>query len=257
MPLADGRVARGARGVTLPPADPRVGAALAVLGVRAVDPAVAADGRVRRLLERLGATGVSGPAALDLPAVASAVAALADGDDASDEDVEQERLDAVLTLVAAAVSDGGVAGGDLPWLGVLPLPDADGDLAPAAELALPGSPAARLLDPDAVGLVDAGLVERWGASTLRAVGVLDGLALLRAARRPARRAAGGGAGGARRRRRAGSTRSPTSPTPRSARRSAPWWPTWSPSATSTRYARTPGRRSCACSRAIPRCARRC
>jgi hypothetical protein len=181
VPLADGRVARGARGIALPPADPRIGAALAALGVRAVDPAVAADDRVRRLLERLGATGVSGRTALDLPSVTSAVAALADGADAADEDLEQPRLEAVLTLVAAAVADGGLEHGDLPWLGVLPLPDTDGDLVPAADLALPDSPAARLLDPDAVGLVHAGLVERWGAPTLRAVGVLDGLALLRAA----------------------------------------------------------------------------
>jgi hypothetical protein len=186
VPLAGGHVARGARGVVLPPPDPGTGTALAALGVRAVDPAVAADVRTRRLLERLGATGVSGRAALDLPAVTTAVAALADGDDAADEDAvdegpEQARLDAVLTLVAAAVRDGGLASGDLPWLGVLPLPDAEGSLAPAAELVLPDSPAARLLDPDAVGLVDAGLVERWGAPALRAVGVLDGLALLRAA----------------------------------------------------------------------------
>jgi hypothetical protein len=142
---------------------------------------VASDDRIRRLLERLGATGVSGRAALDLPAVTTAVAALADGDDAADENLDEARLDAVLTLVAAAVRDRGPASWDLPWLGVLPLPDADGGLAPAAELALPESPAARLLDPEAVGLVDAGFVERWGPATLRAVGVLDGLALLRAA----------------------------------------------------------------------------
>jgi hypothetical protein len=182
VPLAGGGVARGARGVLLPPPDPRVGAALAALGVRAVDPGVAADGRTRRLLERLGATGVSGRAALDLPAVTSAVAALADEDPDEDPDEEPDgaRLDAILTLVASAVGDGELAAGDLPWLGVLPLPDAEGGLAPAAELALPGSPAARLLDPDDVGLVDAGFVERWGAPTLRAVGVLHGFALLRA-----------------------------------------------------------------------------
>ncbi|HYJ75251.1 MAG TPA: hypothetical protein VEV65_06590, partial [Kineosporiaceae bacterium] len=180
VPLADGRVARGVRGVVLPPgdhgADADVAAALAVLGVRAVDPAVAADERVRRLLERLGATAVSGRAALDLSAVGVAVAGLADGD----PDRATDRLDAVLTLVAAAVRAGQLAPGDLPELGGLPLRDVDGEPAPAAELALPGSVAARLLDPDAVGLVHAGVVERWGDGTLRAVGVLDGLALLRA-----------------------------------------------------------------------------
>src|SRR4051794_7082640 len=180
VPLADGRVARGARGVVLPPADPRVGAALAALGVRAVDPEVARPGRVRALLERLGATGVSGRSALDLPAVALAVDALADAEEAVSAEGDG-RLDAVLTLVAAAVRDGGLEAGDLPWLGALPLPDAEGDLAPAAELVLPGSQAARLLDPDAVGLVDAAVTERWGPETLRAVGVLDGLGLLRAA----------------------------------------------------------------------------
>ncbi len=177
MPLADGRIVRGVRGVALPPPDPAVAAALASLGVRAVDPQVAGDDRVRRLLQRLGATEVPPRAALDLPGVHAAVAELADPDEAPDT----ARLDAVLTLVATAVREGSLGPGDLPWLGSLPLPDADGELAPAAELALPGSAAARLLDPDAVGVVDEATVERWGADVLRAVGVLEGPALLRAA----------------------------------------------------------------------------
>jgi hypothetical protein len=175
VPLADGRVVRGVRGVVLPPADTDVAGALATLGVRALDPQVAGDDRARRLLERLGAVAVPGRRALELPAVAAAVAALSD----DEAHVGPELVDAVLTLVAAAAREG-LEAGDLPWLGGLPLPDTDGELAPAADLVLPGSLAERLLDPDAVGVVATAVVERWGPATLRAAGVLDGLGVVRA-----------------------------------------------------------------------------
>ncbi len=208
VPLADGRVVRGARGTLLPGGPPAVAAALATLGARAVHPDAA-----HPLLERLGAAAAGPRAALDLPVVRAAVAAAADADGSGDQGFDTDRFDArafdaqgsdadasdadgglvdqrgpgerardaVLTLVAAAVADGGLAPGELPWLGDLLLPDDDGEPAPAAELVLPGSAASRLLDPAAVGVVDADLVEAWGPAVLAAVGVLDGLRLVRAA----------------------------------------------------------------------------
>ncbi len=164
-----------------PPASPRWPRALATLGVRVVDPEVAADPAARRLLERLGARPTAGRAALELPEVVHVVAALADDEAPAEPDPDGDPVRAVLTLVAAAVAAGGLAPGDLPSLADLPLPDDDGDPAPAGALALPGSAAARLLDHDAVGVVAAGILEAWGPEVLRAVGVLDGLAVLRAA----------------------------------------------------------------------------
>ena len=86
----------------------------------------------------------------------------------------------VLSLVEAALNAGELQPDELPWLAELWLEDDAGDPAPAGDLALPGSLAASLLDPAEIGIVDPTLVERWGPGVLRAVGVLDGLALLRA-----------------------------------------------------------------------------
>jgi hypothetical protein len=171
VPLADGRLVRGVRGLALPAAGgataPELSAALTRLGVRLVDPAAA-----HPLLERLGATPLEPRAALDLPAVRAAVRA-------SNEEDDPELVDAVLRLVASAVADGGLAPGDLPWLADLVLVDADDDVARAGELALPGSFAEHVMDPDDIVTVSADLVDRWGADTLAAVGVLQALTLLR------------------------------------------------------------------------------
>ncbi len=189
VPLADGRVVRGARGVVLPGGPPELAAALAALGARAVNP-----GAVHPLLERLGAVPASARTALELPAVRDAVAAAAGGEDVPDADLDRfggfdevdrpDPVDAVLTVVAGAVADGALVPGDLPWLADLPLPDDAGDEAPARELVLPGSAAARLLDPELVGVVEPGLVEAWGSAVLAAVGVLDRLAVVRGAAVP-------------------------------------------------------------------------
>jgi hypothetical protein len=189
VPLADGSVVRGIRGLLLAtPADvvdgsdepePRgtdLGSALAVLGARVVHPEA-----VHPLLERLGALTAGPRALLELPMVAAAVESLADEPGADlDAPPPDLLLDAVLTLVASAVGAGQLGPGELPWLGDLPLADEVGDLAPAATLALPGSSAAGWFDPDDVGVVAADLVERWGEATLAAVGVLNGPGLLRA-----------------------------------------------------------------------------
>src|SRR5207253_2430739 len=101
--------------------------ALATLGVRVVHP-----GAVHPLLGQLGAIQLEPRAALELPAVRAAVRAAADEEDSG-------LAAAVMAVAAAAVADGRLAPGDLPWLGDLPLPDAEDDDTPAALLALPGS----------------------------------------------------------------------------------------------------------------------
>jgi hypothetical protein len=178
VPLADGRVVRGARGLLLPvggaldPAGP-VAQALATLGrwgVRLVHPAAAHD-----VLERLGATPADPAALLAHPGVRQAVLDQADEDDL---DVAEQVSDAVLTLVRAALADDHGAGSDDAPVpvdravrGLLTLRAADGEPTPAHGLVLPGSAAERLLDPRVLAPVDPGAVERWGADTLVAVGV--------------------------------------------------------------------------------------
>jgi len=186
VPLADGRVVRGARGLLLPvgsaqePGRP-VGAALATLGrwgVRLVDPAAAHD-----VLERLGAVPADPAALLAHPGVRQAVL-----DQAGEDDLEvaEQVSDAVLTLVAAALADGSLpAADDAPvpvgraLLGLLTLRAADGEPTPAQGLVLPGSVAAALLDDRVLAPVDRAAVDRWGADVLAAAGVRDDLVVLR------------------------------------------------------------------------------
>jgi hypothetical protein len=183
VPLADGTVVRGMRGLLLaaPAQDSstsaaELSAALAVLGARVVHPDA-----VHPLLERLGAV-VTGPRALlELPVVVAAVEAAGAGSMADLDAPSPERvLDAVLTLVASAVRAGDLGPGELAWLGDLELIDEVGEPTPAAALALPDSDAAGWFDPDDIGIVAGDLLERWGSQTLVAVGVLSGPGLLRA-----------------------------------------------------------------------------
>jgi hypothetical protein len=172
VPLADGRVVRGARGTLL--VDPGTAAALdattrdalADLGLRLVDPAAADP-----LLERLGARAADAATLLTQPAVLAAVVAQADEDDP-----DQAVVDAVLTLVAAAP--------DVPpearaWLGMLPLTAADGEPTPADGLVIPGTPAARLLDDRVLAPVAQEVVDRWGHETLARAGVRTDLVVVR------------------------------------------------------------------------------
>ena len=180
VPLADGRVVRGVRGVLLPTDDRIPVAALATLapyGLRVVHPAAA-----HPLLARLGATTATARAVLEHPAVAGAVEqSLQDeGDDGGGDDVAE----AVLGLVAVALQDdasvpGSWADGDLGWLTGLALTDADGEVAAAGELVLPGSAAQALLDEREVGVVADQLHQAWSSEVLVAVGVLDDLGSLR------------------------------------------------------------------------------
>jgi hypothetical protein len=180
VPLADGRTVVGPRQVLLPvagedgqeAADP---ALLARLGLR-----VAHADAAHPLLEKLGASPATPRAVLTTPQVRAAVAASLDDDHAAWDDQDgldaDELADTVLGLARAA----GLAPGDEPWLAALALPDEDGELAPAGELILPGSPLESVLREGELAAVDADLADRWGEQPLTAVGVLATFALVRA-----------------------------------------------------------------------------
>ncbi|MFI6986671.1 sacsin N-terminal ATP-binding-like domain-containing protein [Embleya sp. NPDC050154] len=160
VPLADGRVVRGPRGILLPCPDSPDLAALDVLRLRVAHPEA-----THPLLERLGAIRATPRAVLADPAVRAAVTESEDGDDIAD---------AILELVRAAR----IGPGDEPWLSALLLPDVDGDAVPAGELMLPGSRISAVVEPDALGIVYPDLVERWGEDVLEAVGVLGTFGLV-------------------------------------------------------------------------------
>ncbi|WP_307624145.1 sacsin N-terminal ATP-binding-like domain-containing protein [Streptomyces sp. V3I7] len=177
VPLADRRTTIGPRQVLLPTPDsagldPEV---LARLGLKVAHPDA-----THPLLEKLGALPATPRAVLTTPQVRAAVAASLDDEGGAlwEEDAPdaEELADTVLSLVR----DAGLEPGDEPWLGALALPDEDGELAPAGELVLPGSPFARVIREDELASVDAELAERWGEQPLAACGVLADFALVRA-----------------------------------------------------------------------------
>ena len=171
VPLADGRTVRGARGSLLPVGELEVGVAGALqpLGLRIVHPAaLVGGGGPTSLLERLGARPAYPRVLLDEPSLRGAL---------SQRDAESAALtEAVLTLVRAAEP----GPNERFDLGELVLANDHGGYGLARELLLPGSPLAEVVDPEAFGFVDEGLVRRWGVDVLRAVGVLDTLAVVRA-----------------------------------------------------------------------------
>lgn len=131
------------------------------------------------LLEKLGALPASPRAVLTTPEVRAAVAASLDSAEVWDE---EQGLDAeeLAETVLALVRDADLEAGDEPWLAALALPDEDGELAPAGELVLPGSPFAAVMREDELALCDADLAERWGEQPLAACGVLANFTLVRA-----------------------------------------------------------------------------
>ncbi len=177
VPLLDGRRVHGVRGTVLlddPDAlSAEAAGVFAGFGLRIVDPAVS-QGPARDLLVRLGAREGGAWAVLTDPAVRAAVAA---SPDAEDPDAVAE---AVLELLAAVVGAGSGARvrRELPWLADLALPDEEDELAPAGALVLPGTLAARALDPDEVAPVAPDLLQEWGPDVLRAAGVLAGPAVV-------------------------------------------------------------------------------
>ncbi|MEU6218369.1 molecular chaperone Hsp90 [Streptomyces sp. NPDC047022] len=166
----------GPRQVLLPTVDgpPVAPEALARLGLKIAHPDAA-----HPLLEKLGSLPATPRAVLTTPQVRAAVAASLDDEGPG---WDQEGLDAeeLADTVLALVRDAGLEPGDEPWLGALALPDEDGELAPAGELVLPGSPFASVMSEGELAFVDAEYAERWGEQPLAACGVLATFALVRA-----------------------------------------------------------------------------
>ncbi|MFA1543418.1 sacsin N-terminal ATP-binding-like domain-containing protein [Actinomadura monticuli] len=158
------RVVRGPRGLLI--ADGVDPAGLSALGLRFVHPEA-----VHPLLVRLGAVEAGPRAVLGDAAVRAAV----------EESFEADDPDAVAEAVLGLVAGARLDPGEETWLAELALPGDDGELYPAGELLLPESPLRDVMAGDApFGVVDGELLERWGAETLTAVGVLDGFALAKA-----------------------------------------------------------------------------
>ncbi|MET7483445.1 molecular chaperone Hsp90 [Streptomyces sp. NPDC005538] len=177
VPLADGRTTIGPRQVLLPTPDavqvePEV---LARLGLKVAHPDAA-----HPLLEKLGALPATPRAVLTTPQVRAAVAASLDDEGGAVWDEDTPGAEELADTVLALVRDAGLEPGDEPWLGALALPDEDGELAPAGELVLPGSPFAQVMGEDELAFVDSELAERWGEQPLAACGVLANFALVRA-----------------------------------------------------------------------------
>ncbi|MEU0336633.1 molecular chaperone Hsp90 [Streptomyces sp. NPDC006193] len=186
VPLAGGastafgggaRTVIGPRQVLLPTPD---GARIDPDVLRRLGLKIAHEDAAHPLLEKLGALPATPRAVLTTPQVRAAVAGSLEGDGGlgweEDAPDAEELADAVLGLVR----DAGLEPGDEPWLGALALPDEDGELAPAGELVLPGSPFARVIREGELAAVDAELAERWGEQPLAACGVLADFALVRA-----------------------------------------------------------------------------
>ncbi|WP_329381200.1 molecular chaperone Hsp90 [Streptomyces sp. NBC_01351] len=173
VPLADGRTAIGPRHILLPSAD--TPADLARLGLKVAHPDA-----THPLLEKLGALPATARAVLTTPQVRAAVAASLDAGEIWDEDADTPDADELAEIVLTLVRDADLSPGDEPWLGALALPDEDGELTPAGELLLPGSPLASVIREDEVPYVDAELAARWDADTLTACGVLATFQLVRA-----------------------------------------------------------------------------
>ncbi|GAB3439021.1 hypothetical protein GCM10027570_02790 [Streptomonospora sediminis] len=169
VPLADGRLVRGPRGLLLPSADTFGGSetaqALAPLGLRIVHPESADP-----LLERLGAVEAGAASILGDAQTRAAV------ENSLDADEPDTVAAPVLDLVALADT----TAADAPWLAELALRDDEGGYSVAGELLLPESPLRGIFVADApFGVVATDLVERYGAATLAAVGVLDSFSLVR------------------------------------------------------------------------------
>ncbi|MFB7913913.1 sacsin N-terminal ATP-binding-like domain-containing protein [Streptomyces sp. NPDC056061] len=175
-PPATSRTTIGPRQVLLPLPDALTGPVLerlARLGLKVAHPDAA-----HPLLEKLGALPATPRAVLTTPQVRAAVAGSLDAGEIWDEDAPSadELAETVLTLVR----DAELAPGDEPWLGALALPDEDGELAPAGELVLPGSPFAAVMREGELAHCERELADQWGEQPLTACGVLATFALVRA-----------------------------------------------------------------------------
>ncbi|WP_053849495.1 hypothetical protein, partial [Streptomyces sp. NRRL B-24085] len=177
VPLADGRTTIGPRQVLLPTSDgPLIDpGVLTRLGLKVAHPDAA-----HPLLEKLGALPATPRAVLTTPQVRAAVAASLDDDGGMSWEEDTPDAEELADTVLGLVRDAGLEPGDEPWLGALALPDEEGELVPAGELVLPGSPFARVIREDELAFVDADLARKWGEQPLAACGVLADFALVRA-----------------------------------------------------------------------------
>ena len=172
VPLADGRLVRGPRGLLLPGAGLEHPGRLAVLGLRVVAPEAA-----HPLLVRLGAFEATPRTVLEDAATRAAVAASYDAavEAGYDDDRPERVADAVLGLVAALDAEPG----DYPYLADLALPGDDGDWYPAGELLLPDAPLAAVIAANApFGTIAQDAVDRYGRRALEAAGLLSSFGLL-------------------------------------------------------------------------------
>jgi hypothetical protein len=165
VPLSDGRVVTGPRGLLLPSEDVPAGD----VGLRWVHPAACAVPGARAVLLAAGAEEPDPGAVLD---------ALRDAVEASLDDeppVEPEALyDVVLRLLARA------PGAAPPWIGALALPSVDGDLRAADELLLPDGPLRRWVRDDSpFGVLSPSVVATYGADAVEAAGVLRTFSVVR------------------------------------------------------------------------------
>ncbi|MFH8625284.1 sacsin N-terminal ATP-binding-like domain-containing protein [Streptomyces vietnamensis] len=167
------RTTIGPRQVLLP--QDRTPAELTRLGLKVAHPEAA-----HPLLEKLGALPATPRAVLTTPQVRAAVAASLDAGEIWDEDADALDAEELAETVLALVRDAELDPGEEPWLGALALPDEDGELSPAGELVLPGSPFAAVMREEELAFVDTELASRWGEQPLAACGVLANFALVRA-----------------------------------------------------------------------------
>ncbi|GAA3759246.1 sacsin N-terminal ATP-binding-like domain-containing protein [Salinactinospora qingdaonensis] len=170
VPLADGRLVRGPRGL-LVPAGEAVGPGtpparqLAPLGLRLVHPHA-----VDPLLVRLGAVEAGNRAIVTDAATRAAV----------ENSLEADAPDTIAEVVLRLVAVSGVTADDEPWLAELALPDDEGGYSVAGELLLPDSPLREIFVADApFGVVAREVVARHGAEPLEAVGVVRSFTLWR------------------------------------------------------------------------------
>ena len=170
VPLADGRLVRGPRSLLVPVGEAfEAGSldttSLAPLGLRIVHPQAADP-----LLVRLGAVEANASAVLTDALTRAAV----------ENSLEADDPDAIATPVLELVAASRTTLADAPWLADLALHDDEGGYSVAGELLLPDSPLLDIFTDDApFGVVAADLVDRYGAQTLEAVGVLHSFALVR------------------------------------------------------------------------------
>lgn len=164
VPLSDGRMVTGPRGLLLPTGDVPTGD----VGLRWVHPA-ACTGLAWTVLRRAGAEEPDPSAILD---------ALRDAIEASLDDEPPVDPPALWDVVLSVLRD---APGAAPsWIGALALPSVEGDLRAADELLLPDGPLRRWVRSDSpFGVAAPSLVTRYGSGALEAAGVLGTFAVVR------------------------------------------------------------------------------